>query len=140
MSFTGESKTSSKTSSSPERFFHSREFQDMKTQSPLFSRSRCSVAPSQAYHDPMLKLSIMTEEELAHIFGDLDAYIPLHEGMCASYSPTLASFCCSSHAASLFLAELLVKLSEGTGTDGTVAQIGQIVIDWVRPEGLLVYP
>lgn len=34
----------------------------------------------QAYHDPMLKLSIMTEEELAHIFGDLDAYIPLHEG------------------------------------------------------------
>lgn len=28
----------------------------------------------------MLKLSIMTEEELAHIFGDLDAYIPLHEG------------------------------------------------------------
>lgn len=34
----------------------------------------------QAYHDPMLKLSIMTEEELAHLFGDLDAYIPLHEG------------------------------------------------------------
>lgn len=28
----------------------------------------------------MLKLCIMTEEELAHIFGDLDAYIPLHEG------------------------------------------------------------
>lgn len=28
----------------------------------------------------MLKLRIMTEEELAHIFGDLDAYIPLHEG------------------------------------------------------------
>lgn len=28
----------------------------------------------------MLKLSIMTEEELAHLFGDLDAYIPLHEG------------------------------------------------------------
>lgn len=35
---------------------------------------------NQAYHDPMLKLSIITEEELAHIFGDLDAYIPLHEG------------------------------------------------------------
>ncbi|XP_004567842.1 neuroepithelial cell-transforming gene 1 protein [Maylandia zebra] len=60
----------------------------------------------KAYHDPMLKLSIMTEEELAHIFGDLDAYIPLHE-------------------------ELLVKLTEGTGSDGTVAQIGQIVIDWL---------
>ncbi|KAM5172060.1 neuroepithelial cell-transforming gene 1 protein [Mantella aurantiaca] len=33
----------------------------------------------KAYHDPMLKLSIMSEEELAQIFGDLDAYIPLHE-------------------------------------------------------------
>ncbi|XP_044050040.1 neuroepithelial cell-transforming gene 1 protein-like [Siniperca chuatsi] len=60
----------------------------------------------KAYHDPMLKLSIMTEEELAHIFGDLDAYIPLHE-------------------------DLLMKLTEGTGPDGTVAQIGQIVIDWL---------
>ncbi|XP_068448315.1 neuroepithelial cell-transforming gene 1 protein-like [Clinocottus analis] len=60
----------------------------------------------KAYHDPMLKLSIMTEEELAHIFGDLDAYIPLHE-------------------------DLLMKLMEGTGPDGTVAEIGQIVIDWL---------
>uniref|UniRef100_A0A8C2WRT3 Neuroepithelial cell transforming 1 n=1 Tax=Cyclopterus lumpus TaxID=8103 RepID=A0A8C2WRT3_CYCLU len=60
----------------------------------------------KAYHDPMLKLSIMTEEELAHIFGDLDAYIPLHE-------------------------DLLMKLTEGTGPDGTVAHIGQIVIDWL---------
>ncbi|XP_042268770.1 neuroepithelial cell-transforming gene 1 protein-like [Thunnus albacares] len=60
----------------------------------------------KAYHDPMLKLSIMTEEELAHIFGDLDAYIPLHE-------------------------DLLMKLTEGTGPDGTVAQIGRIVIDWL---------
>ncbi|XP_039989757.1 neuroepithelial cell-transforming gene 1 protein-like [Xiphias gladius] len=60
----------------------------------------------KAYHDPMLKLSIMTEEELAHIFGDLDAYIPLHE-------------------------DLLMKLTEETGPDGTVAQIGQIVIDWL---------
>ncbi|XP_031719472.1 neuroepithelial cell-transforming gene 1 protein-like [Anarrhichthys ocellatus] len=60
----------------------------------------------KAYHDPMLKLSIMTEEELAHIFGDLDAYIPLHE-------------------------DLLMKLTVGTGPDGTVAQIGRIVIDWL---------
>lgn len=36
----------------------------------------------------MLKLSIMTEEELAHIFGDLDAYIPLHEGMLPYWIPT----------------------------------------------------
>ncbi|XP_069551283.1 neuroepithelial cell-transforming gene 1 protein-like [Brachyistius frenatus] len=60
----------------------------------------------KAYHDPMLKLSIMTEEELAHIFGDLDAYIPLHE-------------------------DLLMKLMEGTGPDGTVAEIGQMVINWL---------
>uniref|UniRef100_A0A7N6FFU3 Neuroepithelial cell transforming 1 n=1 Tax=Anabas testudineus TaxID=64144 RepID=A0A7N6FFU3_ANATE len=60
----------------------------------------------KAYHDPMLKLSIMTEEELAHIFGDLDAYIPLHE-------------------------DLLIKLTEGTGPNGTVAEIGQIVINWL---------
>ncbi|KAM9808314.1 neuroepithelial cell-transforming gene 1 protein-like [Neosynchiropus ocellatus] len=60
----------------------------------------------KAYHDPMLKLSIMTGEELAHIFGDLDAYIPLHE-------------------------DLLTKLTDGTGSDGTVDQIGQIVIDWL---------
>ena len=45
-----------------------------------FLQSHCCVSHIQAYHDPMLKLSIMTEEELAHIFGDLDAYIPLHEG------------------------------------------------------------
>ncbi|XP_071753576.1 neuroepithelial cell-transforming gene 1 protein-like isoform X1 [Centroberyx gerrardi] len=60
----------------------------------------------KAYHDPMLKLFIMTEEELTHIFGDLDAYIPLHE-------------------------DLLTKLTEGTGPNGTVGQIGQIVIDWL---------
>lgn len=34
----------------------------------------------QAYHDPMLKLSIMTEQELNQIFGTLDSLIPLHEG------------------------------------------------------------
>lgn len=35
----------------------------------------------QAYHDPMLKLSIMTEQELNQIFGTLDSLIPLHEGI-----------------------------------------------------------
>ncbi|XP_062318162.1 neuroepithelial cell-transforming gene 1 protein-like [Osmerus eperlanus] len=60
----------------------------------------------KAYHDPMLKLSIMTDEELAQIFGDLDAYIPLHE-------------------------DLLTKLANRTGPNGTVGQIGQIVIDWL---------
>lgn len=60
----------------------------------------------KAYHDPMLKLSIMTEEELTHIFGDLDSYIPLHE-------------------------DLLDKLAKGTGPNGTVGHIGQIVVDWM---------
>uniref|UniRef100_A0A3Q1EPV2 Neuroepithelial cell transforming 1 n=1 Tax=Acanthochromis polyacanthus TaxID=80966 RepID=A0A3Q1EPV2_9TELE len=59
-----------------------------------------------AYHDPMLKLSIMSEEELTHIFGNLDAYIPLHE-------------------------DLLAQLSKATGQDGTVGQIGQIVVTWL---------
>nr|XP_057934769.1 neuroepithelial cell-transforming gene 1 protein [Doryrhamphus excisus] len=60
----------------------------------------------KAYHDPMLKLSIMSEEELSHIFGDLDAYIPLHE-------------------------DLLAQLSKATGSNGTVGQIGQIVVNWL---------
>lgn len=54
----------------------------------------------------MLKLSIMSEEELTHIFGNLDAYIPLHE-------------------------DLLAQLSKVTGPDGIVCQIGQIVVRWV---------
>ncbi|XP_045927581.1 neuroepithelial cell-transforming gene 1 protein isoform X1 [Micropterus dolomieu] len=60
----------------------------------------------KAYHDPMLKLSIMSEEELTHIFGNLDTYIPLHE-------------------------DLLAQLSKATGPDGTVGQIGQIVVSWL---------
>lgn len=34
----------------------------------------------KAYRDPMLKLSIMNEQELNQIFGTLDSLIPLHEG------------------------------------------------------------
>ncbi|XP_056280341.1 neuroepithelial cell-transforming gene 1 protein isoform X2 [Pseudoliparis swirei] len=60
----------------------------------------------KAYHDPMLKLSIMSEEELTHIFGNLDTYIPLHE-------------------------DLLAQLAKATGPDGTVGQIGQIVLNWL---------
>lgn len=36
-------------------------------------------------------------------------------------------------------ADLLMKLTEGTGPDGTVAQIGQIVIDWVCMHIIRVY-
>ncbi|XP_067915584.1 neuroepithelial cell-transforming gene 1 protein isoform X2 [Heterodontus francisci] len=60
----------------------------------------------KAYHDPMLKLSIMTEEELTQIFGALDSYIPLHE-------------------------DLLTKLAKATTQDGTVEQIGQILVNWL---------
>ncbi|XP_038667782.1 neuroepithelial cell-transforming gene 1 protein isoform X4 [Scyliorhinus canicula] len=60
----------------------------------------------KAYHDPMLKLSIMTEEELTQIFGALDSYIPLHE-------------------------DLLSKLAKATKQDGTVEQIGQILVSWL---------
>uniref|UniRef100_A0A8D2LY20 DH domain-containing protein n=1 Tax=Zonotrichia albicollis TaxID=44394 RepID=A0A8D2LY20_ZONAL len=54
----------------------------------------------------MLKLSIMSEEELTHIFGDLDSYIPLHE-------------------------DLLASLGEATKPDGTVEQIGPILVKWL---------
>ncbi|XP_041113712.1 neuroepithelial cell-transforming gene 1 protein-like isoform X2 [Polyodon spathula] len=60
----------------------------------------------KAYHDPMLKLSIMSEEELTHIFGDLDSYIPLHE-------------------------DLLAQLTKATGPDGTVGQIGHVFVNWL---------
>lgn len=60
----------------------------------------------KAYHDPMLKLSIMSEEELTQIFGDLDAYIPLHE-------------------------DLLARIGEATKPDGTVEQIGHILVNWL---------
>ncbi|XP_054844117.1 neuroepithelial cell-transforming gene 1 protein isoform X2 [Eublepharis macularius] len=60
----------------------------------------------KAYHDPMLKLSIMSEEELNHIFGDLDSYIPLHE-------------------------DFLTRLAEATRPDGTVEQIGPILVKWL---------
>ncbi|XP_057588021.1 neuroepithelial cell-transforming gene 1 protein isoform X3 [Hippopotamus amphibius kiboko] len=60
----------------------------------------------KAYHDPMLKLSIMSEEELTHIFGDLDAYIPLHE-------------------------DLLARIGEATKPGGTVEHIGHILVSWI---------
>lgn len=83
----------------------------------------------------MLKLSIMTEEELTHIFGDLDAYIPLHQGnSLVNKSEIEILVFIYFFQASLYIycfADLMMKLTKGTGPDGTVAQIGQIVIDWV---------
>uniref|UniRef100_A0A4W3IF22 Neuroepithelial cell transforming 1 n=1 Tax=Callorhinchus milii TaxID=7868 RepID=A0A4W3IF22_CALMI len=60
----------------------------------------------KAYHDPMLKLSIMTEDELTQIFGALDSYIPMHE-------------------------DLLSRLREATKEDGSIEQIGHILVNWL---------
>ncbi|XP_061747621.1 rho guanine nucleotide exchange factor 3 isoform X2 [Nerophis ophidion] len=60
----------------------------------------------KAYHDPMLKLSIMTEQELNQIFGTLDSLIPLHE-------------------------DLLSRLCEARKPDGSTEHVGQILTDWL---------
>uniref|UniRef100_A0A8C1CUQ8 Rho guanine nucleotide exchange factor 3 n=2 Tax=Cyprinus carpio TaxID=7962 RepID=A0A8C1CUQ8_CYPCA len=60
----------------------------------------------KAYHDPMLKLSIMTEHELNQIFGTLDSLIPLHE-------------------------DLLSRLREARKPDGSTDHMGHILVDWL---------
>ncbi|XP_032810009.1 rho guanine nucleotide exchange factor 3-like [Petromyzon marinus] len=60
----------------------------------------------KAYHDPMLKLGIMNEEELTKIFGDLDSFIPLHQ-------------------------DLVRRLEEARGPDGTVKEVGQTLVTWL---------
>ncbi|NXU11192.1 ARHG3 factor, partial [Pardalotus punctatus] len=60
----------------------------------------------KAYHDPMLKLSIMTEQELNQIFGTLDSLIPLHE-------------------------DLLRRLQEVRKPDGSTEHVGHILVGWL---------
>ncbi|KAL7843223.1 hypothetical protein AOLI_G00247350 [Acnodon oligacanthus] len=60
----------------------------------------------KAYHDPMLKLSIMTEHELNQIFGTLDSLIPLHE-------------------------DLLSRLRQARKPDGSTDHVGHILVDWL---------
>ncbi|RVE72518.1 hypothetical protein OJAV_G00038650 [Oryzias javanicus] len=60
----------------------------------------------KAYHDPMLKLSIMTEQELNQIFGTLDSLIPLHE-------------------------DLLGRLRDARKPDGSTELVGHILTDWL---------
>ncbi|XP_060059081.1 rho guanine nucleotide exchange factor 3 isoform X3 [Erinaceus europaeus] len=60
----------------------------------------------KAYHDPMLKLSIMTEQELNQIFGTLDSLIPLHE-------------------------ELLSQLRDVRKPDGSTEYVGPILVGWL---------
>ncbi|KAG8542851.1 hypothetical protein GDO81_025982 [Engystomops pustulosus] len=58
------------------------------------------------YYEPMLKLSIMTQDELNQIFGILDTLPPLHQD----------------------LFDRLVKLRH---EDGTVDQMGPTMLDWL---------
>ncbi|KAB1264168.1 Rho guanine nucleotide exchange factor 3 [Camelus dromedarius] len=67
----------------------------------LSERAKCV-----AYHDPMLKLSIMTEQELNQIFGTLDSLIPLHE-------------------------DLLSQLRDVRKPDGSTEHVGPILVDWL---------
>ncbi|XP_029286969.1 LOW QUALITY PROTEIN: rho guanine nucleotide exchange factor 3 [Cottoperca gobio] len=60
----------------------------------------------KAYHDPMLKLSIMTELELNQIFGTLDSLIPLHE-------------------------DLLSRLRHARKPDGSTEHVGHILTNWL---------
>ncbi|KAM9759784.1 rho guanine nucleotide exchange factor 3 isoform 2-T2 [Menidia menidia] len=60
----------------------------------------------KAYHDPMLKLSIMTEQELNQIFGTLESLIPLHE-------------------------DLLSHLRDARKPDGSTENVGHILTDWL---------
>ncbi|XP_060679151.1 rho guanine nucleotide exchange factor 3-like, partial [Hemiscyllium ocellatum] len=59
----------------------------------------------KAYFEPMLKLSIMSEDELNQIFGSLYSLIPLHE-------------------------DLLSRLQQVRKADGTVSEVGAILIEW----------
>ncbi|XP_078803949.1 rho guanine nucleotide exchange factor 3 isoform X4 [Oryzias latipes] len=60
----------------------------------------------KAYHDPMLKLSIMTEQELNQIFGTLESLIPLHE-------------------------DLLGRLRDARKPDGSTEHVGHILTAWL---------
>uniref|UniRef100_A0A3P9IV85 Rho guanine nucleotide exchange factor 3 n=1 Tax=Oryzias latipes TaxID=8090 RepID=A0A3P9IV85_ORYLA len=60
----------------------------------------------KAYHDPMLKLAIMTEQELNQIFGTLESLIPLHE-------------------------DLLGRLRDARKPDGSTEHVGHILTAWL---------
>uniref|UniRef100_UPI00358EE47B rho guanine nucleotide exchange factor 3-like isoform X2 n=1 Tax=Myxine glutinosa TaxID=7769 RepID=UPI00358EE47B len=66
----------------------------------------------KAYHDPMLKLSIMSKSELALLFGSLESFVPIH-------------------------ADLLARLKQARGPNGETKQVGHILLDWLP--GLRAY-
>ncbi|TRY54513.1 hypothetical protein DNTS_009218, partial [Danionella cerebrum] len=61
---------------------------------------------NKAYHDPMLKLCILKEDELNQIFGTLESLIPLHE-------------------------DLLSRLRDARKPDGSIDHVGQILVNWL---------
>uniref|UniRef100_A0A8C4NFQ1 DH domain-containing protein n=1 Tax=Eptatretus burgeri TaxID=7764 RepID=A0A8C4NFQ1_EPTBU len=67
---------------------------------------------NDAYHDPMLKLSIMSKSELALLFGSLESFVPIH-------------------------ADLLARLKQARGPNGETKQVGHILLDWLP--GLRAY-
>ncbi|KAM4769128.1 rho guanine nucleotide exchange factor 3 isoform 7-T10 [Cyanocitta cristata] len=87
--------------------------QEIKRQEAIFELSQGEEdliedlkLAKKAYHDPMLKLSIMTEQELNQIFGTLDSLIPLHE-------------------------DLLRRLQEVRKPDGSTEHVGHILVGWL---------
>ncbi|XP_077464529.1 rho guanine nucleotide exchange factor (GEF) 3, like isoform X3 [Stigmatopora argus] len=59
----------------------------------------------KVYYEPMLKLDIMSESELRHIFGTLDSLIPLHE-------------------------DLLSRLERLRGSKKTVGEVAPTLMNW----------
>lgn len=118
------------------------------------------VVLAQAYHDPMLKLSIMTEQELNQIFGTLDSLIPLHEGIISfpgwvvtcslNWAALYKSWLCNNMSnpeptssllrvwvpndisVSVCLPELLSQLRDVRKPDGSTEHVGAILVGWVR--------
>ncbi|XP_077583313.1 rho guanine nucleotide exchange factor 3 isoform X2 [Stigmatopora nigra] len=87
--------------------------EDIKRQEAIFELSQGEQdlvedlkLAKKAYHDPMLKLAIMTEQELQQIFGTLDSLIPLHE-------------------------DLVNRLCRARNPDGSTEHVGQILTDWL---------
>ncbi|CAL8258705.1 unnamed protein product [Gadus morhua 'NCC'] len=63
------------------------------------------ILVKKVYYEPMLKLEIMTESELGHIFGTLDSLIPLHE-------------------------DFLTRLEKLRGSEKTVGEVAPTLMNW----------
>ncbi|KAG5836011.1 hypothetical protein ANANG_G00250070 [Anguilla anguilla] len=69
----------------------------------------------KVYYEPMLKLEIMTENELVQIFGTLDSLIPVHK-------------------------DFLSRLESLRGAEKTVEEVGPTLLEWFpRLEAYITY-